>query len=433
MTEITHQKSDRASVFSWCLYDWGNSAFATVIITFIFSVYFGRGIVGDETLGTAQWGMAIAASGLIIAVISPFLGAVADHYGARKPWVLLFTLLCAVPTALLYFGVPHDSPGGGVSNMILVMVLIVLANTAFEIALVFNNAMLPNLSRPEMLGRISGWAWGMGYAGGLVCLVLSLIFLVGMGDHPPLLGLPQVNSENIRAVGPLVAIWIVIFTIPMMLFTRDVPRSTMSLGRAMGQGLVQLKDTFTHLRRQGNMMRFLLASAIYRDGLNTLFAMGGLYAAGTFGMSFQEILIFAIGLNIFSGIGAAGFAYMDDLRGSKQTVVLSLVGLLFSGIAILLVQDKTLFMALAMGMGLFIGPVQSASRTMAARLSPPEQIGQTFGIYALTGRVASFFGPAVFAWAVLEFSSQRAGMATILLFWLAGLVLLLSVKEQEPA
>jgi UMF1 family MFS transporter len=432
MSEITQAKSDRASVFSWCLYDWGNSAFATVIITFIFSVYFGRGIVGDETLGAAQWGMAIATSGLLIALISPFLGAVADHYGARKPWVLLFTLLCAVPTALLYFGLPHDSAGGGVTNMLLVMVLIVLANTAFEIALVFNNAMLPHLTHPEKLGRVSGWAWGMGYAGGLVCLVLSLVLLVGLGDRPPLLGLSQEDSQNIRAVGPLVAIWIVIFTIPMMMYTRDVPRSALSLGQAMGKGLVQLKDTFKHLRRQGNLTRFLISSAIYRDGLNTLFAMGGLYAAGTFGMSFQEILIFAIGLNIFSGIGAAGFAYMDDLRGSKQTVILSLSGLLVSGIAILLVQDKTLFMALAMGMGLFIGPVQSASRTMAARLSPPEQVGQTFGIYALTGRVASFFGPAVFAWAVLEFSSQRAGMATILLFWLAGLVLLSTVKEQEP-
>lgn len=425
-------KSDRASVLSWCLYDWGNSAFATVIITFIFSVYFGRGIVGDETLGAAQWGMAIAASGLIIAVISPFLGAVADHYGARKPWVLLFTLLCAVPTALLYFGVPHDAPGGGAANMIFVMVLVVLANTAFEIALVFNNAMLPHLARPEMLGRISGWAWGLGYAGGLVCLVLSLVCLIGVGDHAPLLGLPQGEAQNIRAVGPLVAIWVVLFTIPMMMFTRDVPRTTLSLGQAMGQGLVQLKDMFLHLRQRANMMRFLLASAIYRDGLNTLFAMGGLYAAGTFGMSFQEILLFAIGLNIFSGIGAAGFAYMDDLRGSKQTVILSLVGLLLSGVAILLVQDKGLFMALAMGMGLFIGPVQSASRTLAARLSPPDQIGQTFGIYALTGRVASFFGPALFAWAVLEFGNQRAGMATILLFWAAGLVLLSTVKEQEP-
>ena len=421
------EKETKRSVLSWCLYDWGNSAFATVIITFVFSVYFGRGIIGDETAGAAQWGIAVAISGALIAILSPFLGAVADYYGSRKPWILLFTLLCAVPTALLYFGMPQ----GSAANILFITAMIVLANTAFEIALVFNNAMLPHLAHPAHLGRISGWAWGMGYAGGLVCLILSLVLLVGIGDLKPLLGLPQEHSENIRAVGPLVALWMVVFTIPLMLFTPDVPRSALTLGQTMGRGLRQLGDTVRTLRQHGNLMRFLIASAIYRDGLNTLFAMGGLYAAGTFGMNFQEILIFAIGLNVTSGIGAVGFAYMDDIRGSKQTVILSLVGLLLTGIAVLLVQDKVLFMGLAMVMGLFIGPVQSASRTMAARLSNPEHVGQTFGIYSLSGRVASFFGPAAFAWAVMEFGNQRAGMTTILLFWLAGMVLLFTVKEQQ--
>lgn len=421
------QKQQNRSIFSWCLYDWGNSAFATVIITFVFSVYFGRGMIGDETAGAAQWSMAIAFSGAIIAVLSPVLGSVADYYGSRKPWVLFFTLLCALPTALLYFGMPQAGPG----NILFIIVMVVLANIAFEIALVFNNAMLPHLAPREKLGRISGWAWGMGYAGGLACLVVALFFLVGLGETDPLLPLPQEKSENIRAVGPLVALWMVVFTIPMMLFTPDVPRSALTLLQSIIKGLRQLRDTARNVRQQGNLLRFLLASAIYRDGLNTLFAVGGLYAAGTFGMSFQEILLFAIGLNVTSGIGAAGFAYMDDLRGSKQTVLLSLVGLLVSGVAILLVQDKVLFMGLGMVMGLFIGPVQSASRTMAARLSPPDQIGQTFGIYALTGRVASFFGPAAYAWAVMEFGNQRAGMATILLFWLAGMVLLCTVREQR--
>ena len=427
MTEKNDPQYDRRSVLSWCLYDWGNSAFATVIITFIFSVYFGRAMVGNETEGAAQWGMAIAASGGLIAVLSPFLGAVADYYGARKPWILLFTLLCAGSTALLYLGMPQ----GGAANILLILTLIVLANTAFEIALVFNNAMLPHLAPPHVLGRVSGWAWGMGYAGGLACLILSLVLLVGIGGIGPVLPLPQDNAEHIRAVGPLVALWMLGFTVPMMLYTPDVPRSALSLGQTLGRGVRQLRDTLRTLRQQGNLTRFLIASAIYRDGLNTLFAMGGLYAAGTFGMNFQEILIFAIGLNVTAGLGAAGFAYMDDLRGSKQTVILSLIGLLCTGVAILLVQDKAVFIGLAMVMGLFIGPVQSASRTMAARLSDPGQIGQTFGIYSLSGRVVSFFGPAAFAWAVMEFGSQRAGMATILLFWLGGMMLLCSVKEQQ--
>lgn len=420
-------KYDRRSIMSWCIYDWGSSAFATVIITFVFSVYFSRGMIGNETLGAAKWSFAIAISGALIAVLSPVLGGLTDYFGARKPLIFLFTVLCAISTAMLYFGVP----GAGPENILFVLTMLVIANTAFEMALVFNNAMLPCIVREEYMGRVSGWAWGMGYMGGLSCLAIALVFLVGLGDMPPLLRLPTENSENIRAVAPLVALWMLIFTIPMMRYTRDVPRSALTMPEVLVQGLRQLRQMLRDVRKHGNLTRFLVGSAIYRDGLNTLFAVGGLYAAGTFGMSFQEILLFAIGLNITAGLGAAGFAYMDDLRGSKQTVILSLMGLLFAGLAVLLVQDKALFIGLAMVLGLFIGPVQSASRTMAARLSPPEHVGQTFGLYSLTGRVVSFMGPAAYGWATLTFESQRAGVATILLFWLVGMVLLFTVREQE--
>ncbi len=420
-------RQDRRSILSWCLYDWGNSAFATVIITFVFSVYFARVMVGDETAGAAQWSAAIAVSGAIIAVLSPFLGAIADYYGSRKPWIWFFTLIFAAATAFLYLGEPQAGP----HNILFVLALLVLANTAFEVALVFNNAMLPQIAPRDYIGRVSGWAWGMGYAGGLVCLILSLVCLVGIGDRPPLVSLPTGASENIRAVGPLVAVWVMIFTLPMMFYTKDMPRTSLPMAKAVGLGIRQLGDTLLTIRHHGNMVRFLISSAIYRDGLNTLFAVGGLYAAGTFGMSFQEILFFAIGLNITAGLGAAGFAGMDDLKGSRQTVILSLCGLLFSGLAVLMVQDKILFIGLAMVMGLFIGPVQSASRTMAVRLSHPDHVGQTFGLYSLTGRVVSFFGPAAYALATYVFDSQRAGMAMILLFWLVGLVILWTVREQE--
>lgn len=424
---VSSPKYDRKSVLSWCFYDWGSSAFATVIITFVFSVYFSRRMVGDETLGAAQWSFAIAISGIAIAVLSPILGGLTDYFGSRKPWIMLFTILCSVATAFLYFGVPGASPG----NILFVLTMLVIANTAFEIAIVFNNAMLPCIVREDYMGRVSGWAWGMGYMGGLCCLVLSLLFLAGLGDMKPLLPLPTEKMENIRAVAPLVALWVLIFMIPLMRYTHDVPRTALPMQKVLGHGVHQLRQMVRDVRHHGNLVRFLVSSAIYRDGLNTLFAVGGLYAAGTFGMSFQEILLFAIGLNITAGLGAAGFAYMDDLRGSKQTVILSLLGLLFAGLAVLLVQDKALFIGLAMVLGLFIGPVQSASRTMAARLSSPEHIGQTFGLYSLTGRVVSFMGPAAYGWATLTFDSQRAGVATILLFWLVGMVLLFTVREEE--
>lgn len=418
---------NKRSIVAWCFYDWGLSAFASVIITFVYSVYFGRGIIGDETLGASKWSFAIAVSGAFIALVSPVLGAVADYFGSCKPWIVFFTLMNAAASALLYFGMPHGTP----ANIFFVLSMVVVANVAHEMAQVFNNALMPHLAPPDKIGRISGWAWGLGYAGGMVCLVLSLVLLVGLGKHAPVLPLPTTHSENIRAVGPLVGLWMSVFMLPLLVFTNDVPRSAMSLGQAVQHGLGRLKETVKTIGSHGNILRFLIASALYRDGLNTLFAMGGIYAAGTFGMGFQDILIFAIGLNVAAALGAWVFAFFDDIKGSKMTILISLAGLLIFGAGVLIAPDKTWFTGLAMVMGFFIGPVQAASRTMAARISSREHMGETFGLYALTGRVASFFGPAAYGLVVLAFATQRAGMATILLFWLAGLVILWTVKETQ--
>ncbi len=416
---------NKKSVFAWCLFDWANSAFATVIVTFVFSVYFARGIVGDEVAGSAQWGYALALSGILIALLSPPLGAIADDYGARKKFLTFFSLLCVIPTALLWFAVPDPSFG----NVLMVLTLVVIANVGFEIALVFANAMLPHIAPPSMLGRISGWAWGMGYLGGLLCLVLSLTGLLGLGEMKPFLSLPQEHSEHIRATGPLTALWFLIFMIPLLLFTDDIGRTGMSMKAAIRKGFSDLAHTIRHVRHYKNLATFLAASMIYRDGLNTLFAVGGLYAAGTLGMTFQDILIFAIGLNITAGIGAASFAWLDDGIGSKRTIMIALAGLIVTGIGVVLVDDKNLFIGLALVLGIFLGPVQSASRTMAARLAPPDMINQTYGFYGLTGKCISFLGPLTFAMATDIFDSQRAGIATILLFWAAGMLILSRVKE----
>ena len=418
---------NKKSVFAWCLFDWANSAFATVIVTFVFSVYFARGIVGDEVAGSAQWGYALAFSGILIALLSPPLGAIADDYGARKKFLTFFSLLCVIPTALLWFAVPDPSFG----NVLMVLTLVVIANVGFELALVFANAMLPHIAPPSMLGRISGWAWGMGYLGGLLCLVLSLTGLLGLGDIKPFLSLPQGHSEHIRATGPLTALWFLIFMIPLLLFTDDIGHTGMSMKTAIRKGFADLAHTIRHVRHYKNLATFLVASMIYRDGLNTLFAVGGLYAAGTLGMSFQDILIFAIGLNVTAGIGAASFAWLDDGIGSKRTIMIALAGLIVTGIGVVMVEDKNIFIGLALVLGIFLGPVQSASRTMAARLAPPDRINQTYGFYGLTGKCISFLGPLAFAMATQAFDSQRAGIATILLFWVAGMLILSRVKENQ--
>lgn len=417
----------KKSIFSWCLFDAGNSAFGTVIITFVFSVFFARSVAGDEITGTALWGYAMAASGLLIAVLSPALGAVADHYGARKPGLLFFSLLCAVPTALLYYAVP-DAPQ---ATIMLVLGLLVIANAGFEISLVYANAMLPHIVPSSLIGRVSGWAWGLGYVGGLACLALALFGLVGLGDALPLLPVSTDQAQNIRLTAPLVALWYIVLTIPLLVWTPDAARTGLSLRDAAARGMAQWRGVATLARTHKNLALYIGGSALYRDGLNTLFAMGGIYAATRYGMEFQDILIFAIGLNVTAGIGAGLFAFGDDRFGSRRVVICSLLGLITTGAVILALTDKTHFIMAALVLGIFIGPAQAASRTLVARLTPPGLVAQSYGFYNLTGKAVSFVGPLCFAAATQFFGTQQAGMVTIILFWLAGLVFLLFVSENE--
>ncbi len=217
----------KKSMAAWCFYDWANTAFGTVIITFIFGVYFSRHIVGDETEGSAMWSFAIAISGLIIAVLAPILGAAADQIGRRKPWIFVFSVFCVVPTALLWF----VSPEVGQSAILPTLVLVALANIGYELAQVFYNAMLPDVAPKDKIGRVSGWAWGLGYVGGLIALAISLFVFIGVGDAKPLLDLPRDNFEHIRITAPFIALWFLLFMVPLFIFTPD--RKLQSIGFVM--------------------------------------------------------------------------------------------------------------------------------------------------------------------------------------------------------
>jgi MFS transporter, UMF1 family len=420
------QPQDKRSIFSWCLYDWANSAFSTVIITFVFSVFFMRGMVGDEAHGSALWSYAIGVSGILVAILGPILGAVADHSGARKTWIFWLSMLCVFGSALLWFA----DPVAGHWNIFFVLACVVIANVGFELSQVFYNAILPHIASSERMGRVSGWAWGMGYLGGLTALAFALFGLIGVADFEPFLPISGQDSANVRATGPLVALWFLAFMLPLLLYTKDIETNPIPFKQAVTSGLKQLKETILSLKHHANLAQYLVASAIYRDGLNTLFAIGGLYAAGVFQMDFAEILIFAIGLNVTAGIGAFLFAHLDDKIGSKPTIMISLLGLIIIGIAILLTTDKDVFIALSLGLGIFIGPAQAAGRTLAGRLSPPAMVTQTFGLYAFTGKSVAFLGPLAYGLATHAYGTQTAGMFTIIMFWTLGLLLMTLVKEK---
>jgi len=413
--------ADRRGLIAWCFYDWANSPFPTVVVTFVFAAYFTTTLAETPEAGTGLWGQTIALSGLAVALLAPILGALADQGGRRKPWIGGFTALAVLCAAGLWWVEPD--PGFA----LLALVLVGLGNAAFELGQVFYNAMLPEVASARRLGRISGWAWGLGYAGGLVCLALSLVLFIQ--PEAPIFGLDKDAAEPVRATGPFVALWFAVFALPLFLFVPDPPASGVPAGQALRQGLATLLATLRGLPRHGQVGRFLLARMIYTDGLNTLFAFGGIYAAGTFGMTFAEILEFGILLNVAAGLGAVGFGWMDDRLGAKPTILVALVGLLVAGVAILVVESQAWFVALGCGIGLFIGPAQAASRSLMARLAPPEVRTELFGLYALSGKATAFVGPALVGWVTVWADSQRAGMATIPVFFLVGLILLWPLKD----
>jgi UMF1 family MFS transporter len=414
---------NRPAMFAWCSFDWANSAFPTVVLTFVFAAYFAKGVAADEVTGTSQWAFTISLSMGLVALTSPILGAVADAAGRRKPWVFVFSLIAIAATALLWFARPDPSAA------LWTLLCVAVGNFAFEMAFVFYNAILPAIAPREMIGRLSGWGWGLGYAGGLVCLVIALFVFVQ--PDPPPFGLDRAAAEHVRATALLVAAWFAVFSVPFFLFVPDTPAAGRPIGAAVREAIATLRGTVTHLGRYRSVALFLIAHMIYTDGLNTLFSVGGLFAAVTFGMDFDEILLFGIALNITSGVGAFAFGWVDDRIGPKRTILIALAALMVLGAALLLVQSKTWFWALALPMGIFFGPAQSASRSLMARLTPPALSAEMFGLFSLSGKATAFMGPAIFGWVTQQTASQRAGLATVLIFYVIGAALLLPVSERR--
>lgn len=404
--------ASRLGIAAWCLYDWANSAFPTVIITFVFAAYFTKGVAPDEVTGTALWGQAIGWSALFVAVISPIAGAVADHTGARKPWLFVSTAICVALSAALWIVAPEQD------MMIWGLLLIAAANAAFETGMVFYNAMLPDLVEDRRIGRVSGWGWGTGYAGGLVCLALVLVLFVQ--TDTPLFGLDKDAAEHLRITGPFVAVWMALFALPIFLLSPDRPRTDVKIGEAVRRGFRELAGTIRTARAHATVFRYLLARMIYTDGLNTLFTFGGIYAAGTFGMSFADLIVFGIGMNVMAGLGALAFSWLDDRWGPIRVIYVSLTALTILGAAILVITDITHFWIIGLSLGIFVGPAQSASRSLMAHLAPAEIRTEMFGLYALSGKATAFLGPMLVGGLTAAFDSQRVGMGGILLFFIVG-------------
>lgn len=450
-----HKEASKLGQFSWALFDWANQPFFTIITTFIFAPYFANVLVGDPVKGQSAWAFTQSTSGILIALMSPFLGAMADAGGRRKPYIFAFQLLLAVGCAGLWWAYP------GRPDLILPISWAVIAATVgAEMSIVFNNAQLPGIVRPERIGWLSGFGWGLGYCGGLISLFAVLavsmpsLFGLAAGDRP-LFGLDPETHELERLVGPASALWLAIFVLPMFLFTPDSAGARrQSLWVAARQGGASLVSTVRKLRHFRNALTYLIAFMLYNDGLAAIIAFGGVYAAATFGWSTVTLGIFGIILTVFAIPGAFLGGRLDDLIGSKRTVQLAIAGVIIATLGIVGVtetrvfyvipaeplsptrglfgslQEKTL-MGFALLLGFCMGPMQAASRTMIGRLAPEGMTGEFYGLFALSGRATAWMAPLAIGIVTAASGSTRIGMACVLAFLMIGFLLLWSVREER--
>jgi len=407
-------------IWSWALYDWANSAFTTLVVTFIYSTYFTKAMAPDEVTGTLWWSRAVSTSAVLTALLSPVLGAAADRAGTRKRFLAVTTGMCVLATAALTFvspSLPHAA--------LLALALYVVGDWSFETGYTFYNAFLPVIASPQKIGRVSGYGWGLGYVGGLVCMGIALVGFVR--PAVPWFGLSTAEGFNVRATNLLVAIWYLVFALPLFFVVPE--RQTGAVRLDARSTFRELGRTIRAIRRYKEIVKFLVARLIFNDGLVTVFAFGGIYAAGTFGMSLADVIVFGVALNVASGVGAFALGFLDDKIGGKKTIMLTLIALaIATGIAVWAPTRTWLWVAGVL-IGLFVGPNQSASRSLMGRFVPEKHQAEFFGFFQFSGKATSFLGPILLGTAATAFHSQRAGVATVLLFLLVGGLLLATVNE----
>jgi MFS transporter, UMF1 family len=433
---------------SWALFEWGRNPYVQLVTIFIYSAYFARDIVGDSVRGQALWGEISGYAGLAVALLAPVFGAVADAGGRRKPWIAFYAALLALASACLWFGVP-----GGTRAIVKVGAVIALANIAYEFTNVFHNSLLPSVARPKHVGALSGLGYALGNAAS-VLLLIFVLFAFYLPAHP-WLGLDRAAHEHERIVGPLCAAWLIVFSIPLFLWTPDRPPAGHKFFEAVRLGLRSVARTVRSLKHYRNVALYLAARAIYNDGKTAVLTFGGVYASGVFHWQAEQMAAFGILLCVFAVLGGLIGGWLADRIGAKRAILLSIAGTalgaalslgfapgrmffvfvsdpsLLLGVPVFHTWPELLYLAVVILIAIFIVAAYANSRTMLARIAPEERMAEFFGLYALSGTSTAFLAPlavgALTAWS----GSQQWGMAAIIVFLLLGFAGMLFVREER--
>jgi MFS transporter, UMF1 family len=436
----------------WALYQLAGSPYFVIINIFVFASYFQKEVVGDSVEGQVVWGYTQAAAGLVIALSSPFLGALADAYGPRKPGLILFSIIALPAMLAIWFVMP--------GQVWLGVYAIIVAAVTMEFAALYHNAMLTSVAGERNVGFMSGLGYSLDYIGS-VLLFMVWLALPSLG----VLALFDGDFAHERLSGPLSAIWLIVFSIPFLLYTYDRPRTGLSIPGAIKTGLAQLGRTVARVSHYRNIATFLVTRMIYADGMSAVFTFLAGYLGGIFGWGTTKIGIYALivlTVPIFTSfIGG----WIDDKIGSKRTIQIGLFAFTLAVLgSVSTTPDEYLFfipitdalrdqqlplvgplmsmfgfaqfpeqvsLAFSLVGGAFVGPILASSRTMVARIAPQTMISEIYGLYTLTGKATAFLAPFFVALVTSITANQRVGFAVILVFLALGLAGLWWVREER--
>ena len=397
------------------MYDFANSAFPTLIVTVAYSVYFKTIVAGGGGRGDFLWGASLSIAMILSVTVTPPLSAIADRRNARKRFLILFAYLCVLATALL---------GNVTAGMIFAgMALFIIATAAFESSLIFYNSFLPDVSTPKTIGKVSGWGWGLGYLGGLLCLFLVKPLLAG--------GFSTDNLSLFRMSFVAVAAFYGLFTLPVIFWLREnKTKSTISNGYG---AFAELWNTLKDTRKTPGALRFLVAFFLYNDGIVTVISFSSIYAVSTLKFSMGEVLGLFIMVQVSAGVGAFALGYLVDAWGPRKTILLTLVNWCVVVIVAYFTDTKYVFLGVSLLAGLSLGSSQSASRALMASYIPEEKSAQSFSFYGICGKMSSVLGPLVFGGVSALTGEQRSAILSVLVFFVAGGVLLWLTPEPRKS
>ncbi len=398
--------SERKNIFVWALFDFANTSFSIIVVTFLFAVYFKETVTSGESIGDLYWSLGTSISMIITALIAPVLGAIADYSAGKKRFLLFFTLLCISATALLYFVKEGNIFSG--------LLLFILANIGFEAGLVFYDSFLPEITAPKNFGRVSGYGFAAGYLGSLASLAILY---------------PLIQANLISVSFPFAALFFLIFSLPLFFFLRDSRKNIVKSESFFKIGFSRVFSTITHLQEYKNLAIFLLAFFFYIEGVNTVIFFAGNYAMTTIGFSKTDLLIFFLTTQTTAILGAVILGILADHIGQKKTIIITLILWLVTVIFAYIIKDKTLFYMVGLLAGAAMGSSQSTSRSLMSKLTPPDKKTEFFGFYSFFGKSSAVLGPLVFGLVSYITNNQRMAILSIAFFFIIGMLILFKVKE----